>query len=80
MPAPHTDEVINVLQMTAEAHGVLLLCLSKVLGQRLDHSILAIDDALKGLAEDLNVFLQLPGLGFSHDVAPLVVQLVQVEP
>ena len=74
-----TDEVVDVLKVAAESHGILFLRFGEVLGQRLDHGILAVNDALKGLAEDLNVFLQFPRLGLAHDVPPLVVQFVQVE-
>ena len=74
-----TDEVVDVLKMAAESHGILFLRFSNVLGQRLDDGILAVNDTLESLAEDLNVFLQLPRLGLTHDIPPLVVQFVQVE-
>jgi len=74
-----TNKVVDVLQMTSKSHCVLFFSLKKVLTKRLYHTFLTIHHALKRLAQNLQILLQLFGLGLSHNRSPLMVKLVQIK-
>uniref|UniRef100_A0A1I8IM99 Glycosyltransferase family 32 protein n=1 Tax=Macrostomum lignano TaxID=282301 RepID=A0A1I8IM99_9PLAT len=73
-------QAVHVLQVRPHRQIHLAVGLLNVAGQRPQDALLAVDDPLESLAEDLDVLPQFARLRLAHDVAPLVVQLVQVEP
>ena len=75
----HTNQEIRILHVTSERHRVLFVSLPDVLNQGFDDGIFPIDDPLKRLTEYLYVLLEVTRFRFSHYIAPLVVQLVDVE-
>lgn len=73
------DELVNMNQVVAKGHLVLLLGLVEVAIDHLQDGILGIDLSVVILLIDLHLLLELLGLGDSHDLTPVGEDLHSVE-
>jgi len=73
------DELVNVNQVVAEGHLVLLLRLVEVAVDHLKDGILGVDLSVVILLVDLHLLLELLGLGDPHDLTPVGEDLHAVE-
>ena len=73
------DELVNVDQVVAEGHLVLLLRLIEVAVDHLQDGVLGVDLSVVVLLVDLHLLLELLGLGDSHDLTPVREDLHSVE-
>lgn len=65
------DELINVNQVVAEGHLVLLLRLVEVAVDHLKDGVLGVYLSVVVLLVDLHLLLELLGLGDPHDLTPV---------
>lgn len=73
------DELVNMNQVVAKGHLVLLLGLVEVAIDHLQYGILGIDLSIVILLIDLHLLLELLGLGDPHDLTPVGEDLHPVE-
>jgi hypothetical protein len=65
------NKLIDVNEVIAKCHLMLLLSLVEVTIDHLKNSVLRIDLSVVVLLVDLHLLLQLLGLGHSHDLTPV---------